>query len=117
MGPEGDIFALGVTLYEILIGINPFRRATVQATIRATIDEEVPELSGKLDGIDPMFSAIIASMLRKDPEARAHSAAELAEKLAEIVRRTGARWEFPAALLSRSAEPGDSKRSSPQSAP
>lgn len=101
MGPEGDIFAIGVTLYEILVGINPFRRQTVQATIRATIDDEVPELTGRIEGIDPMFSALIASMLRKEPESRAHSASELAERLAEIVRRTGAKWEFPTALLAK----------------
>jgi serine/threonine-protein kinase len=115
MGPEGDIFALGVTLYEILIGINPFRRPTVQATLRATIDDEVPELSSKLEGIDPQFSALVAAMLRKDPEARPHSASEVAEKLAEIVRRIGARWEFPSALLAKAGEAGGSKSSSPES--
>ncbi len=101
MGPEGDIFALGVTLYEILIGINPFRRNTVAATIRATIDEPIPELSSKLEGIDSEFRAIIASMLEKDPEKRPRSAAVVAEKLGDIVRRTGARWEFPSSLLAK----------------
>jgi serine/threonine-protein kinase len=115
MGPEGDIFALGVTLYEILIGINPFRRPTVQATIRATIDEEVPDLSTKLDGIDPQFSALIAAMLRKDPEARPHSATEIADRLAEIVRRIGARWEFPAALMAKTSDTGSARSSSPES--
>lgn len=117
MGPEGDIFALGVTLYEILIGINPFRRQTVQATIRATIDDEVPELSSRLEGIDTQFSAIIGSMLRKDPEARPHSAAEIADRLAEIVRRIGARWEFPAALLLRTVDGSGATNASPEPGP
>jgi serine/threonine-protein kinase len=112
MGPEGDIFALGVTLYEILIGINPFRRSTVAATIRATIDEPVPELASKLEGIDPKLSEIVAAMLEKDPEKRPGSAAEVAEKLGEIVRRTGARWEFPESLLAKQST-GKSPRPQP----
>ncbi|MGK2859294.1 MAG: serine/threonine protein kinase [Thermoanaerobaculia bacterium] len=111
MGPEGDIFAVGITLYEIMIGINPFRRSTVGATIRATIDEPVPELAGKLEAIDPQFSALVAAMLEKEPEKRPRSAAEIADRLGEIVRRTGARWEFPAALL---AKQGASKLQTPE---
>lgn len=109
MGPEGDIFALGVTLYEIVIGINPFRRNTVAATIRATIDEQVPEVSTRIEGIDPKFSSVIALMLEKDPLKRFGSAAAVSEVLGEIVRRTGARWEFPESLLVKQG-PGKSSR-------
>ncbi|WP_331741715.1 serine/threonine-protein kinase [Streptomyces sp. NBC_01006] len=64
-GPPGDLWALGVTLYETLDGISPFRRNTVMATIRAiAMDPPAPSASAG------WLAEPILRLLDKDPGAR-----------------------------------------------
>ncbi|MER7196622.1 MULTISPECIES: serine/threonine-protein kinase [unclassified Streptomyces] len=41
-GPTGDLWALGVTLYEAVSGISPFRRDSLMATIQAIGRDDLP---------------------------------------------------------------------------
>lgn len=41
--PTGDLFSLGVTLYQAVEGVSPFRRDTQEATLAAVLLEEAPE--------------------------------------------------------------------------
>jgi hypothetical protein len=95
MGPEGDIFALGVLLWELLVGANPFRKGSVLATMRATVDEVAPPPGDRVPSIDPELSQLVAGMIAKDPAARIHDAQQVVERLGEIIRRSGAKWAYP----------------------
>ncbi|MHC4938881.1 MAG: protein kinase domain-containing protein [Planctomycetota bacterium] len=81
LGPRTDLYALGVVLYELASGTNPFRADDPAATIRAQLDREAAPLRPL--GLSRFFSALVTTLLQKDPERRLSSARELALVLEE----------------------------------
>ncbi|MFI7049802.1 serine/threonine-protein kinase [Streptosporangium sandarakinum] len=63
--PAGDLFSLGVTLYQAVEGFSPFRRDTQEATLAAVLLEEAPapRRAGPL-------TRLITRLLDKDPGGR-----------------------------------------------
>ncbi|MFE5030145.1 serine/threonine-protein kinase [Streptomyces sp. NPDC056656] len=64
-GPTGDLWALGVTLYEAVSGISPFRRDSLVATIQAISRDDLPPPASAGWMAEP-----IMRLLDKDPHAR-----------------------------------------------
>ncbi|MEV4394819.1 serine/threonine-protein kinase [Nonomuraea sp. NPDC049607] len=63
--PAGDLFSLGVTLYQAVEGVSPFRRDTQEATLAAVLLDEAPapQRTGPL-------TRLITRLLDKDPGRR-----------------------------------------------
>jgi hypothetical protein len=95
MGPEGDLFALGVVLWEIMVGVNPFRKGNVLATMRATVDDPVPDSRSRVASVDTELSDLVAELMVKDPAKRLRDSQEVVRRLGGILRRSGARWNYP----------------------
>ena len=72
-GPPSDLFSLGVTLYQAVEGVSPFRRDSPTATMTAVLFEQPapPKHAGRL-------TALLGALLAKDPSQRPTVQAALA---------------------------------------
>jgi serine/threonine protein kinase/CheY-like chemotaxis protein len=79
--PKGDQFALGMLLYQVLVGARPFRGLDDAELARAiqTAEPRVPEAIAP--DIDPVLSQVAMRLLEKDPSARFDSMGELVSAL------------------------------------
>lgn len=76
-----DIFSLGICLYEMLSGIQPFARTSEAATYNATINTNPPALSESNSEVPPVLDAIIKRAIEKNRENRYQTASEFRQDL------------------------------------
>jgi tetratricopeptide (TPR) repeat protein len=83
VGPLSDLYSLGVLLYELATGANPFRRDAAAQVISAHLDD-MPRTATEVGAeLSPFFSEVLTSLLAKRPEGRFDSAQALKEVLEE----------------------------------
>lgn len=75
---RSDIFSLGAILYEMLSGQRAFHGESVAETMSAILREDPPELSNTNKNVSPALERLVNRCLEKNPEARFHSASDLA---------------------------------------
>jgi hypothetical protein len=83
---RSDLWSLGVTYYESLTGIAPFRRPTTLAILRAITDETVQPVREVRPQIPSLAEQIVVRALEKDPELRYQNARDLATDLRRVLR-------------------------------
>ncbi len=87
-GVGGDVYALGVLLYEVLTGASPYGEKRDQAALLAAIlAEDPPPPSRRAPGIDGDLDAIVMRALRKRAEDRYASADAFGADLAHWLAR------------------------------
>src|SRR5512134_2835323 len=72
-----DIFTLGLLLYELASGTNPFAAGTITATIGRIVNDDPPPLSTVRPHDIPALDRIIQRCLQKDPLARYRSTQDI----------------------------------------
>lgn len=91
---RADLWSLGLVLYTMASGANPFQRDSVYATLQA-LSSVTPPPAAILGGLPPDLARLIDRLMRKDPAGRpADAGAALAE------------WQPTAALAPRATRRG-----------
>ena len=81
-----DLWSIGVVLYELLTGSNPFKKATRQATFQAILSEEMPLASSINAEIPQELDQILIKALEKDAELSYQTASDLRADLKRVRR-------------------------------
>ncbi len=81
IGPATDIYALGVILYELLVGSPPFMTDSAIETMEKIRMEEPPSPRRSRKSVPRDLETICLRCLQKDPRRRFHSAQDLADDL------------------------------------
>ena len=81
---RSDIFSFGAVLYEMLSGRRAFQGENQMRTMAKVLHEEPPPLHETVEGIPPELERLVARCLRKDPERRLRSMADLKVALQEL---------------------------------
>ncbi|GAB4347204.1 MAG: hypothetical protein Kow0099_29080 [Candidatus Abyssubacteria bacterium] len=71
---RSDIYSLGVTMYQMLAGVPPFRGEEVSL-------QHIHAIPKHIDGVSAWINSIVMKCLRKEPDGRWRSAAELKDVL------------------------------------
>lgn len=86
---RADVFALGVVLYEALVGESLYHRPTEYETMRAVIEDPVPSIRDKKPKLPIELDAIVQKALQKQPEDRFRTASDMQSALEEWLASTG----------------------------
>ena len=93
---RSDLFALGVTMFEMLSGARPFKGDSVVETLNATLTLTPADLGAARPDVPASLSRTVMRLLERAPESRFQSAEEVIQTLEEAT--TAARASSQRAL-------------------
>ncbi len=93
-GPQSDVYALGIMLYEMLSGSRPFADETLATLVYKHLNEPLPMIDHNALNLPPAFNAIIQRATAKVPNERYPDALELVREFQQSLRQDSAAFEL-----------------------
>jgi len=104
VGPRADIYAFGVSLFELTTGVNPFQADSVGEILKKKLHEELEPPRSVNPDIDSFLNQVIFTCTEREPADRFSSAGELRKILRDGERSDW--WQLESAgRAALSAEP------------
>ncbi len=85
VGPEVDLWALGVVLYEMIAGRSPFARGREMETLAAIMALDPEPIESLRPETPAALALLVGELLTKDPAGRPASADEVARRLGVVL--------------------------------
>ncbi|MCB9632872.1 MAG: protein kinase [Sandaracinus sp.] len=82
--PSADLYALGIVLYEMLVGKLPFDSNNVAGFVLAHLEEVPPRVRVDVPKVPHALDDLVAELLQKRPEDRPVDAHDVARRLAAL---------------------------------
>ena len=86
---RSDIFAVGILLYEMLVGKRLFDGDTDYKTVQLVRQAEVPSITAQNPEVTPELEAVVRKALAKDPVDRFQRAEDLGDAIAQYLFSRG----------------------------
>lgn len=113
--PQTDLYAMGILLYEMIVGRTPFAGSSTQVVLKGHLEAEPDAPHHIIPGCPPELGELILDALSKKPEDRPKSAAAMREQLLAVFPSTASPTTRGAARSSRPTPPvrSDIRRQAP----
>jgi tRNA A-37 threonylcarbamoyl transferase component Bud32 len=94
LGPWTDLYAVGITAFEMITGRTPFSDTKeAMAIVLRHVNEPIPPVTDLVPNVDPWIARWVAWLAAKNPAERPQSAAQAWDALDEtLLRLLGPRW-------------------------
>jgi serine/threonine protein kinase len=85
--PKSDVYACGVVLYQMLVGVNPFAAKEMAQTVRRVLTLTPEPVRAKRPDVPVLLDELLAKAMAKDPDERFESAERFASALRSLLTR------------------------------